>query len=83
MNISYNFGKIQITCFVTQRVVSTSGLCMHAQSLQSCLTFCDPMTVAHQDSLSLGFYSQEYWSGCHVLLQCLAHHNFNCKPQEM
>ena len=42
---------------------------MHAQSLQSCLTFCDPMTVAHQDSLSLGFYSQEYWSGCHFLLQ--------------
>ena len=33
---------------------------MHAQS---CLTLYDPMTVAHQDSLSLGFPRQEYWGG--------------------
>ena len=31
--------------------------------LQSCPTVCDPMTVAHQAPLSMGFSRQEYWSG--------------------
>ena len=30
---------------------------------QSCLTLCDPWTVACQAPLSVGFYWQEYWSG--------------------
>ena len=30
---------------------------------QSCLTSCDPWTVACQASLSTGFSRQEYWSG--------------------
>ena len=30
---------------------------------QSCLTICDPMTVAHQPPLSMRFPGQEYWSG--------------------
>ena len=30
---------------------------------QSCLTLCNPMTVAYQASLSMGFSRQEYWSG--------------------
>ena len=30
---------------------------------QSCLTLCDPWTVAHQAPLSMGFSWQEYWSG--------------------
>ena len=30
---------------------------------QSCLTLCDPWTVAHQVPLSIGFSRQEYWSG--------------------
>ena len=34
-----------------------------AKLLQSCLTFCDPMTVTHQIPLSMGFSRQEYWSG--------------------
>ena len=29
---------------------------------QSCPTLCDPMTVAHQVPLSMGFPRQEYWS---------------------
>ena len=33
---------------------------MHAQS---CLTFYDLWTVAHQPPLSMGFSRQEYWSG--------------------
>ena len=35
----------------------------HANSLHSCLTLCDPWTVAHQAPLSLGFSRQEYRSG--------------------
>ena len=31
--------------------------------------FMTPQTVAHQPPLSLGFSRQEYWSGCHALLQ--------------
>ena len=30
---------------------------------QSCLTFCDPGTVAYPAPLSMGFSRQEYWSG--------------------
>ena len=30
---------------------------------QSCLTLCDPWTVAHQAPPSMGFSRQEYWSG--------------------
>ena len=30
---------------------------------QSCLTLCDPWTVAYQAPLSMGFSRQEYWSG--------------------
>ena len=29
---------------------------------QSCLTLCDPWTVASQAPLSMGFSRQEYWS---------------------
>ena len=36
--------------------------CMHAKSLQLCLTLCDLWTVARQAPLSLGFSRQEYWS---------------------
>ena len=30
---------------------------------QSCLTLCNPQTVPHQSTLSMGFSRQEYWSG--------------------
>ena len=30
---------------------------------QSCLTLCNPRTIAHQASLSMEFSRQEYWSG--------------------
>ena len=30
---------------------------------QSCLTVCDPWTVAHQAPPSMGFSRQEYWTG--------------------
>ena len=38
--------------------------------LFSCVQlFGTPQTVAHQAPLSMGFPRQEYWSGCHFLLQ--------------
>ena len=38
---------------------------MHAKSLQSCLTLCDPVNSARtpQAPLSMGISRQEYWSG--------------------
>ena len=36
---------------------------MHAQLLQLCLTFCDPMDCSHQDPLSMRFSRREYQSG--------------------
>ena len=33
------------------------------KSLQLCPTLCNPRTVAHQASLSMGFPKQEYWGG--------------------
>ena len=34
-----------------------------AKLLQSCLILYDPMSVAYQGHLSMGFSRQEYWSG--------------------
>ena len=33
----------------------------------SCLTLCEPMDIAHQSPLSMGFSKQEYWSGLPLL----------------
>ena len=38
--------------------------CMHAKTLQSCPTLCNPMNYSPLDSsLAMGFSKQEYWSG--------------------
>ena len=40
------------------------GYIMHAcMRAQSCLTLCDPWPLACQSLLSMGFSTQEYWSG--------------------
>ena len=36
---------------------------LHAQSLQSCPTLCDPMACSLPAPLSMGFSRQEHWSG--------------------
>ena len=36
---------------------------------QSRPALCDPMTVIHQAPLSMEFSREEYWKGCHALLQ--------------
>ena len=38
------------------------ALCICAESLQSCLTLCDPMDCSCQAPLSMGFSRREYWS---------------------
>ena len=44
-------------------------VCVHAQLY---LTLCDPMDcIARQAPLSMGFSRQDYWVGCHFLLQGL------------
>ena len=42
---------------------------MKVKSLSRVQLFTTPWTVAYQASLSMGFSRQEYWSGCHFLLQ--------------
>ena len=37
--------------------------CVRAQSLQSCLTLCEPVDRSPQAPLSIRFSRQEYWSG--------------------
>ena len=39
------------------------SLCMHAQSLSHIQLFCDPMDLACQAPLSMGFPRQAYWGG--------------------
>ena len=47
-------------------LISLLGGCLVAKL---CLTLMTPWTLAHQASLSMRFPRQEYWSGCHFLLQ--------------
>ena len=42
-------------------------LCMRVLRHVQCLTLCDP--IALQAPLSMEFSRQEYWVGCHFLLQ--------------
>ena len=42
---------------------SPSDFYIHAKSLQSCPTLCDPIDAAHQAPPTLGFSRQEHWSG--------------------
>ena len=37
--------------------------CMRVCSVTQSCTLCNPWTMAHQASLSMGFPRQEYWSG--------------------
>ena len=49
--------------FLTERPVLTALAAATAESLQLCLTLCDPIDAAHQAPPSLGFSRQEYWNG--------------------
>ena len=48
------------------RIIMTilaDSACMHAKSLQLCLTLYDPMVYSPPGSSVHGFSRQEYWSG--------------------
>ena len=44
-------------------------ICMHAESLQSCLTLCDPMDCIPSGSFVHGILQANSTVGCHDLLQ--------------
>ena len=58
MEIRFQTADAGLSNFVLKTCV-----CMHAKSLQSCLTLCDPMDYSLQAPLSMGFSRQEYCSG--------------------
>ena len=58
--------QIMFSKFLLYLPCFSYGACVHAKSLQSCPTLCDPMGCT---GCPWGFFSQEYWRGCHVLLQ--------------
>ena len=45
------------------------NLKVKVKSLSRVQLFATPWTAAHQAPPSMGFSRQEYWSGCHFLLQ--------------
>ena len=63
---------------ISCNIHNTSSIVMKVKVLvpQSCPTLCNPWTVAHQASLSMGISRQEYWSGLpspspsHVHFRC-------------
>ena len=50
-------------CFFLLSLFFFFFLCVCASVAQLCPTLQDPMDVAHQAPLSMGFSRQEYWSG--------------------
>ena len=58
-----NIQKLHLTELKSVR----ASACM--LSLSRVQLFATPWTVAHQAPLSMGFSRQEYWVGCHALLQ--------------
>ena len=46
-----------------------STLCAVCLVTQSCPTLCNPRDCSPPGSSAMGFSRQEYWSGCHALLQ--------------
>ena len=60
----YQEGASTLICahfyFSTASLGDHSIICVHAQS---CLSLSDPMDLAHQAPLSIGFSRQKYWNG--------------------
>ena len=48
---------------------SSSHVVVAVYLLRCVRLFATPWTLTHQGPLSMGFSRQEYWSGCHALLQ--------------
>ena len=61
--------KWQKTYYTNSKLVRLELRQCCAELLRHIWLFVIPWTVAHQAHLSMGFPRQEYWSGCHILLQ--------------
>ena len=48
---------------MTASIMQQISIAAAAKLLQTCPTLATPWTIAHQDPLSMGFPSQENWSG--------------------
>ena len=69
--VPMQYWSLQHWILLLSLVTSTTGYCFclyvhiwcHCCCLatKSCLTLCDPWTIAHQALLSIGFPRQEYW----------------------
>ena len=54
---------------VSIKSITFDNKIVHAHLLSCVQIFVTPWTIAHQVLLCTEFLSQEYWSGCHFLLQ--------------
>ena len=70
MSLLFNMLSRLVITFLPRRkhlliswLQSPSTVILKVLVAQSCLTLCDPLAVAFQAPLSMGFSSQEYWSG--------------------
>ena len=57
----------EVTCCFSVAPIFTP--CVWSSVAQSCPTLCDPMDYSLPGSSLKGFPRQEYWMGCHFLLQ--------------
>ena len=55
--------NLHIQYFVTPKMTILTCTCVSVLAAQSCLTLCNPWTVAGQVPLSIEFSRQESWSG--------------------
>ena len=65
----YNYFFEKITLLAVSMIFFYSAAA--ARLLQSCPTLCNPIDGSPPGSTVPGFSRQEYWSGCHFLLQCM------------
>ena len=69
-NLDLLIGLILIYCNSMEPSLALKIQYVPVLSCFSCVQlFVTLWTVAHQAPLSMGFSSQDYWSGCHALLQ--------------
>ena len=55
--------RVSLVNAASGKTKSVSFYVAAAESLQLCLTLCDPTDGSHQAPPSLGFSRQEHWSG--------------------
>ena len=62
---------MKLKCYYVSVIARDINLYVYAQSLSHIQLFATPWTTAQQALLSMRFSRQEYWGGCHFLLQAI------------